>query len=183
MAEQVGKTEGSSSIQVGEARILGPRVGWIAGFRAGDGTLVDFVGNTRGPQAARTTLPLGAAELQQALSKHQGVVLLFEEGEPTRPLIMGLLQENETPYLDLILDTRDETGDTNLAAEQVPEPPTEVRVDGRRVLLEGQDEIVLRCGRAAITLQRNGKIVIRGTYLVSRSEGTNRIKGGSVQIN
>ena len=56
-------------------------------------------------------------------------------------------------------------------------------VDGRRVVLDAKDEIVLRCGKASITLRRNGRIVIRGTYVETRSQGTNRIKGGSVQIN
>jgi hypothetical protein len=59
----------------------------------------------------------------------------------------------------------------------------EIRVDGKRVELEGQDEIVLRCGEASITLRRNGRVVIRGTYVETYSKGTNRIKGGSVQIN
>jgi len=58
-----------------------------------------------------------------------------------------------------------------------------VRVDGKRVVIEGQDEIVLRCGEASITLRRNGRIIVRGNYVETRSKGTNRIKGGSVQIN
>lgn len=59
----------------------------------------------------------------------------------------------------------------------------DLKVDGKRVELEGQDEIVLRCGKASITLRRNGRVVIRGTYVESYSRGTNRIKGGTVQIN
>jgi hypothetical protein len=51
------------------------------------------------------------------------------------------------------------------------------------VLLQGKDELVLRCGEASLTLRRNGRVVLRGTYVESRSKGTNRIKGGSVQIN
>ena len=42
---------------------------------------------------------------------------------------------------------------------------------------------VLVRGKASITLTREGKVLIRGTYLSSRSSGVNRIKGGSVQIN
>ena len=34
-----------------------------------------------------------------------------------------------------------------------------------------------------IMLTRAGKVLIRGAYLLSRSSGANRIKGGSVQIN
>ena len=59
----------------------------------------------------------------------------------------------------------------------------DVMVDGKRIKIEGQDEIVLRCGEASITLRRNGRVIIRGTYVESRSKGTNRIKGGSVLIN
>jgi hypothetical protein len=46
-----------------------------------------------------------------------------------------------------------------------------------------QDEIVLECGSASVTLRRNGRVIIRGTYIETKSDGTNRIKGGQVQIN
>jgi hypothetical protein len=59
----------------------------------------------------------------------------------------------------------------------------EAHVDGQRVTLEGSDEIVLKCGQASITLRRNGKVIIRGTYVETHSSGVNRIKGGSVQVN
>ena len=50
-------------------------------------------------------------------------------------------------------------------------------------LLRTEEEIVFECGKASITLTKSGKILIRGAYLLSRSSGVNRIKGGSVQIN
>ena len=59
----------------------------------------------------------------------------------------------------------------------------DVMVDDKRIEIEGQDEVVLRCGKASITLRRNGRVIIRGTYVESRSTGTNRIKGGAVLIN
>ena len=48
-----------------EERITTPRVGWLAGWRAGQGggeagqALVDFAGNTRGPLPARATVAPG----------------------------------------------------------------------------------------------------------------------------
>ena len=42
---------------------------------------------------------------------------------------------------------------------------------------------VLMCGKASVTLRRNGKVVIRGTYVETHSDGTNRVKGGQVRIN
>jgi len=173
--------QGAQEQGAAEERITTPRVGWLAGWRAGQGggeagqALVDFAGNTRGPLPARATVAMDPEA--DALAGRQ-VLLLFEEGDPARPLVVGLLQEpSDTPNLDLILESAD------LPEEEEDAALPEARVDGRRVVLEGKDEVVLRCGKATITLRRNGRIVIRGTYLVSRSGGVNRIKGGSVQIN
>jgi hypothetical protein len=57
------------------------------------------------------------------------------------------------------------------------------RMDGDRLVLSATKEIVLECGDASITLTRAGKVLIRGAYVLSKSSGVNRIKGGSVQIN
>jgi hypothetical protein len=59
----------------------------------------------------------------------------------------------------------------------------EADVDGRRVKIIAREEIVLECGNASITLRSNGRIIIKGTYVETCSEGTNRIKGGQVRIN
>jgi hypothetical protein len=59
----------------------------------------------------------------------------------------------------------------------------EARLDGERIVLTAGQEIELRCGKASLILTRAGKVLIRGAYLLSRSSGVNRIKGGSVQIN
>ena len=60
----------------------------------------------------------------------------------------------------------------------------DVTVDGRKISIDAQEELTLRCGKSSITLRRDGKIVIKGIWqLVSRAEGTNRIQGGSVAIN
>jgi uncharacterized protein (DUF2345 family) len=59
----------------------------------------------------------------------------------------------------------------------------ETDADGKRVRLVAKDEIVLECGKASITLRRNGRVIVRGTHVETNSEGTNRIKGGHVRIN
>ncbi len=90
------------------------------------------------------------------------VALVFENGNPSKPVVLGRLQSPE---------------------REAPMEPVNVRLDGEQVTLSAKSEIVLRCGKASITLTRAGKIIIRGAYLLSRSSGANRIKGGSVQIN
>ncbi len=69
------------------------------------------------------------------------------------------------------------------AVPQEADPVIEADIDGRRVRIVAKDEIVLECGNASITLRRNGRIIIKGTYVETCSEGTNRIKGGQVRIN
>lgn len=152
--------------------ILGSRVGWVVGVDPGHGVLVDYEGNTAGPLPALSTVPLDAKSLEQAVASRQRAVLLFENGVPTRPLLVGLVQvTSSTPLIDELLEAR------------VPREEVEARVDGKRVVIEGQDEIVLSCGKASITLRRNGKVIIKGVQLESSAAGVNRIKGGSVQIN
>jgi len=71
------------------------------------------------------------------------------------------------------------------AARDMPESSREleVLVDGRRVVVEADRELVLKCGKASITLTRAGKIILRGTHVVSRSSGSNRVQGTQVRIN
>jgi hypothetical protein len=73
----------------------------------------------------------------------------------------------------------------SLAPPPLDEPACvlEADVDGRRVKIVARDEIVLECGEASITLRRNGKVIVRGTYVETYSTGTNRVKGGQVRIN
>ena len=79
-------------------------------------------------------------------------------------------------------------GKIQMLAPSVDEPKTdpitvETTLDGERLTLTADREIVLRCGKASITLTRAGKIIVRGAYILNRSSGVNKIKGGSVQIN
>jgi hypothetical protein len=59
----------------------------------------------------------------------------------------------------------------------------EADVDGARVRITARDEVVIQCGKGSITLRRNGRVIIRGTYVETHSAGTNRIRGGQVRVN
>ena len=89
------------------------------------------------------------------------VALLFVGGDPSRPLVIGRIQR----------------------LPEARQAPAVAHIDGERLEFSAEREIVLRCGKASITLTREGKVLIKGAYLSSRSSGVNRIKGGSVQIN
>jgi hypothetical protein len=113
--------------------------------------------------AVRTT----RARVEEAIAAHQQAVVVFEGGDRSKPLIVGFIEALDQPQPDA----------------RAGVPVIEADVDGRRVRVTAQDEIVLECGSASVTLRRNGRVVIRGTYVETRSDGTNRIKGGQVQIN
>jgi hypothetical protein len=59
----------------------------------------------------------------------------------------------------------------------------QVQADGERQVITAEREIVLKCGHASITLTRAGKVIIKGTYVLSRSSGYNKIKGAAIDIN
>jgi hypothetical protein len=59
----------------------------------------------------------------------------------------------------------------------------QVKVDGQRQVIRAEQEIELRCGEAAIILSADGHIQLRGTYITSQASATQRILGGSVNVN
>jgi hypothetical protein len=149
-----------------EGRLDGVVIGVLLGFGEGGEPLVVFPGNRREEAvAARSTAALAAEDVGGE------VALLFEGGDPARPLLIArLLRPAEEPG----------------APERPATPPDTVEVvrdGGERLELRAEQEIVLRCGKATITLTRAGKVLIRGAYISSWSSGANRIKGGSVHLN
>lgn len=156
-----------------EEKIRESRVGWVAGEADGGALLVDFMGNRRGPLPARTSLMLDTATRMQAVAQRQQAILLFENGDPALPLLIGLLQApSATPLTDALL------------SEALPAGvPREARVDGQRVVIEGREELVLRCGKATLTLRRDGQVLLRGVNIRTEADEVQRIKGGKVQIN
>ncbi len=85
------------------------------------------------------------------------LALLFEDGQLRLPVVVGVLQPDA--------------------------PAATATVDGREVVLEGKERVELRCGKAKIVLTKDGKVLVKGTDILSRSEGPNRLKGASIQLN
>jgi Domain of unknown function (DUF6484) len=161
-ARKSSRTEASVATREPPQPAAAPRwpevvIGILDGFDGEGRPLVDYPGNAAGaPLAALTTALYGA----DAIGRQ--VALLFAEGDGTRPVIVGLVRP---------------------PGEPVPGGARLAELDGERLVLKAKQEIVLDCGRASITLTRAGKVLIRGTYLSSRSSGVHRIKGASVDIN
>jgi len=111
----------------------------------------------RKPMAARWVSGVTAEQLRAAQSAGTPVVVALVG--KSQAVILGVLAVGPSPA------------------------SVEARVDGKKVILTGEEEVSLKCGKASITLTAAGKVLIKGQYVLSRSSGVNRIKGGAVQIN
>ncbi|MEW8027132.1 MAG: DUF6484 domain-containing protein [Candidatus Thiodiazotropha sp.] len=139
-------------------RLDGVVIGVLVGLNEQCQPLVAFPGNPRVDNTtAKSTIQFSEQEIGYE------VALLFENGDPLLPMVIGRIQNPHSTVTD--------------------SPRVLADVDGERLTLSAKREIVLKCGKASITLTRSGKVILRGNYLLSRSSGVNRIKGGSVQIN
>lgn len=162
LAASADEASGSSENARGAVPAMqGTAIGTLIGFRD-DGRipLVLFPG-----QPGSAALPASATIDVHGSHIGRQVVLLFEGADPMRPIIVGLLR--------------------TARAWTLPEQPGEVQVDadGERLIVTAKEQLVLRCGKASITLTKAGKVIVEGTYVSNRSSGVMRIKGGSVQIN
>ena len=134
--------------------IDGVVIGVMLGFE-NDKPLVVFAGNPKDHAiAARSLTGLTPDDTGAE------VALLFEDGDFARPLIIGKIVDpgRDTPN------------------------PAVIR-DGERVSITGKEQIELRVGKASIVMKKDGHITIRGTYLVSHASASNRIRGGSINLN
>lgn len=134
------------------ANIEGIVVGRITGFQSGGEPLIDFTMNHTGhPLPARATVSLDTCHIGR------DAAVMFEMGDPRKPIIIGLMHNSEKN------------------AEAVEGDKTTV--------ISSEKEILIRCGEASIHLKKDGKIIIKGRDILSRARGNHDIKGGMINLN
>jgi Domain of unknown function (DUF6484) len=141
--------------------LTAPTVGVLVGFDLDDRPVVSYRNVLGGERVAgRTTVALKRSQIGSS------VVILCEDGDPHLPIVVGVIESR-----------------ANMKAANDANAPTVIQADDERYIVTAEREIVLRCGEASITLTRAGKVIIKGTYVLSRSSGYNKIKGAAVDIN
>lgn len=145
-------------------------------------------------QLAQSTVPLGQSDIVG-----RQVVVSFINGDITKPIVTGLVHSTLNALLENFEITSLAGLTDDAATSSTVDKPTQqstqqtkneasntdatVNIDGKPLVLAAKEELQLRCGDASITLTKDGKILIRGKYLLNRASGINRIVGGSVQVN
>jgi hypothetical protein len=144
----------STAVDKVSDRIDGVVIGALLGF-GDEGPLVIFPGN-----------PVETAQLARSLCELSAdmigceVALLFQDGNPLKPLIVGRIVE----------------------PARAKAPPQVIR-DGQRVRITADQRLELRCGKATILMEQDGRITIRGSHIISHASGAQRIRGGSINLN
>jgi len=135
------------------------------------GVAIGFISHINDQGLPCVAIPGNADEALPARSlcvisdEHRGqqCALLFENGDPRAPLILGLLQH---PVLSL-------QGDIHQARH----------AEDGELHLHARHAIELHCGEASFRMSADGRIELRGSTLVSHATGLNRIRGASVKLN
>lgn len=134
-------------------------LGVLVGFTSDGCPLVDFPNNPAERRLeARHTIELAASDAGRQ------VTIMFAQSDPVQPVITGILQDSKTTEGALKRDLR-------------------VQIDSETFAFTAKQQLILECGKCKITLTRDGRITIRGVEILSRASGTQRIRGGSIQLN
>jgi hypothetical protein len=140
--------------------------GTIVGWQPERGILIELEAAPGELLLAATIVHLTEQELNEAAAKRQSILLAFEDADPRKPVVVGLLAPIPAP---------DRPSQPDASVGELPTAET--------VVIRGRDAIELRCGDACITLRSDGRILIRGTNIISRASEQNRVAGGSIHFN
>ena len=132
----------------------GVSIATFLGFNSDGQFLVSLVDGLESIKALST---IGLTESDVGIQ----IVVAFERNNVSSPIIIGRLKKKTVP----------ETTTSN------------IKIDGERLVLQGERQIELRCGDASIILTKAGKVLIKGNFVLTRSRGANKIKGAYIDIN
>lgn len=166
--------------ELAELHAMSSTIGTIVDVTEQGVAIVDFPENRGQPMMARSTL--GEIEKSQLTDFPAPVLLVFEQSDPLKPIITGFVNKVLFTEQLTVMKGRPEK-DQKADVFEYSGNAADATIDGKKITFDAKQEILLRCGKSSILLRKDGKIVIKGTNLISRSSATNKIKGSSVSIN
>jgi hypothetical protein len=120
-----------------------------------------------------------------------GEIGVVVAGDPPLRLHCDVLRAADRPALTLALGARvlvllPVPGETRgcvlgvVGAYESPRVETQVPFELR---LEAQQRLELRCGESALSMDAEGRVLLKGKDVVTRARRTQKIRGGTVHIN
>jgi len=147
-------------------------VGRIIALQENGNPLVAFDSVTKSkPIEALTVVPLASS------SVGKDVAISFAQNQGGMPIVMGVIRR----MLDDVLDDEPHNLEQKVLNTETAKP--EVIVDGNKLELSAPEEVTIRCGEASITLNKSGKILIKGEHMLNRISGAYKVKSGSIELN
>lgn len=240
-------------VMTARPRVAGSRIGRVCDMTQGIPT-IDFPGNLLGPRQARWAKSLSRIDLESACRNLSPVLLVFEDNDASRPVIVDLVLCEPTEQADSCftdpepLEVAQNAARRHTAAEwvcwqghvtgiengQVLVQPhgqvgivvrarctvplrnlsdpvivlqvdpalavvvgqlmaaasmedgdsgVELNIKAETVRIEAGSLLVLKAGGCTFELDARGRASLVGDQVVSRARVTNKVQGGSVQIN
>ncbi len=138
----------------------GIAIGQISGFSSEGAPLVTIPALALTSIAAKTIAMITQADLGRE------VAVGFAQGNVEKPIIFGLMLHNSL----------------HSSSSPSAESP-DVHLEGENLVFRAESSLEFRCGEAALTLNADGQVHIRGTHITSHATATQRILGGAVSVN
>jgi len=138
---------------------LTPLAARLVGFSASEQPLIVLDADpSAAPQPARSLCELASADIGSEL------LLVHTDGHRSHPVILGKMLPHPR---------RDAPADDQL----------DIQVDGKQITLEARERLELKCGKAHLSMEADGRIKIQGGYILSHASGINRIRGAAIKAN
>jgi hypothetical protein len=116
------------------------------------------------PVAIGTALSDGV--LVPAARQQQRALVVRTSDAPPRLVLIGLVRERVAA-----------------AARDAAPGQLELKLDGETLRLTAEHEIELKCGNASLILRRSGRVILKGTHVVTTSTGPVKVKGATIDLN
>jgi hypothetical protein len=116
------------------------------------------------PVAIGLTLSDGA--LVPAARNQQRALVVRTNDNPPRLVLIGLVRER-----------------VSTSARDAAPGQLELKMDGETLRLSAQHEIELKCGNASLILRQSGRVILKGTHVVTTSTGPVKVKGATIDLN
>lgn len=119
-----------------------------------------------GPVPVAIGAAISDGVLIPAARNQQRALVVRTSENPSRLILIALVRER-----------------VSAAARDAAPGQLEVKVDGETLRLTADHEIELRCGKASLILRQSGRVILKGTHVVTSSRGPLKVKGATVEIN